>query len=194
MEENSAAIEAILRGGGGEEEEEESSKINNKGTVNNDGGWKTVSYQKRHRKKSVKAPEAFPDPQKLGSSATGDVFRSIEQHSEERRHRLEAQRAAAGENAVKLSGDDMEDGADIEAASGVDNGGAEVKKTKVKKPKKPKVTVAEALAKIDASDLAAFLADITDDWMELVDRGCQACRPHLSWCFPIVLAVVRVDD
>ncbi|CAL5359774.1 unnamed protein product [Camellia sinensis] len=90
MEENSAAIEAILRGGGGEEEEEESSKINNKGTVNNDGGWKTVSYQKRHRKKSVKAPEAFPDPQKLGSFATGDVFRSIEQHSEERRHRLEA--------------------------------------------------------------------------------------------------------
>ncbi|CAL5423404.1 unnamed protein product [Camellia sinensis] len=55
----------------------------------------------------------------------------------------------------------MEDGADIEAASGVDNGGAEAKKTKVKKPKKPKVTVAEASAKIDASDLAAFLADIT---------------------------------
>ncbi|KAI8031574.1 hypothetical protein LOK49_LG01G02138 [Camellia lanceoleosa] len=62
MDENSVAIEAILRGGEEEgEEEEESSKINNIGTVNNDGGWKTVSYQKRHRKKSVKAPEAFSD-------------------------------------------------------------------------------------------------------------------------------------
>ncbi|CAL5426849.1 unnamed protein product [Camellia sinensis] len=78
MEENSAAIEAILRGGGGEEEEEESSKINNKGTVNNDGGWKTVSYQKRHRKKSVKAPEAFPDPK---SSAPPPLAMSFGQSS-----------------------------------------------------------------------------------------------------------------
>ncbi|KAL7230526.1 hypothetical protein ACSBR2_008906 [Camellia fascicularis] len=186
MDENSAAIEAILRGG--EEEEEESSKINNKGTVNNDGGWKTVSYQKRHRKKSVKAPEAFSDPQKLGSSATGDVFRSIEQHSEERRHRLEAQRAAAGENAVKLSGDDVEDGADVEAAAGVDNGGAEAKKTKVKKPKKPKVTVAEASAKIDASDLAAFLADITVSYESQQDIQLMRFADYFGRAFASVSA------
>ncbi|CAL5323705.1 unnamed protein product [Camellia sinensis] len=189
MDENSAAIEAILRGGEEEEEEEEeeSSKINNKGTVDNDGGWKTVSYQKRHRKKSVKAPEAFSDPQKLGSSATGDVFRSIEQHSEERRHRLEAQRAA-GENAVKLSGDDVEDGADVEAASSVDNGGAEAKKTKVKKPKKPKVTVAEASAKIDASDLAAFLADITVSYESQQDIQLMRFADYFGRAFASVSA------
>ena len=44
----------------------------------------------------------------------------------------------------------------------VENGKAEEsKKVKAKKPKKPKVTVSDATAKIDANDLSAFLADIT---------------------------------
>uniref|UniRef100_A0A5B7C6J0 Transmembrane protein 214-A n=1 Tax=Davidia involucrata TaxID=16924 RepID=A0A5B7C6J0_DAVIN len=157
MDENSAAIEAILRG-------EESSKIND--NVGGDNGWQTVSYAKRQRKESANQPEKFSDPQKLGSSFSGDVFRSIEQHYEERRRRaLEAQKAAIvgaiDNSTAKLNDDDSEDGSDVEASGGVDNGGTEAKKLKPKKPKKPKVSVADAAAKIDASDLAAFLADIT---------------------------------
>ncbi|KAI8030957.1 Transmembrane protein 214-A [Camellia lanceoleosa] len=140
------------------------------------------------QKEVGEGPGGLPRSPKLGSSATGDVFRSIEQHSEERRHRLEAQRAAAGENAVKLSGDDVEDGADVEAAAGVDNGGAEAKKTKVKKPKKPKVTVAEASAKIDASDLAAFLADITVSYESQQDIQLMRFADYFGRAFASVSA------
>ena len=43
-----------------------------------------------------------------------------------------------------------------------ENGKAEEsKKVKAKKLKKPKVTVSDTAAKIDADDLSAFLADIT---------------------------------
>lgn len=162
MDENSEAIEAILRG------EEESSKIENDDGEN---GWKTVSYQKRNNRKqaSTKPPETFSD-QTASYGGSGDVFRSIEKQSEDRRsRRSEAQReaaaavaAAAGGGDAKLNGGE-EDGSDVERVSGgEDGGGAEAaKKAKVKKPKKPKVTVAEAAARIDDSDLSDFLADIT---------------------------------
>lgn len=154
MDENSAAIEAFLR-------EEGIANFNG----DDDQGWQTVSYQKRSRRHPAKAPEIVSDPRREGFDSTTDVFRSIEQQSEERRRRLEAQRAAvepAAENsAVKLSSEDGLGGSDVDAGDGVDNGGAVVKAAKQKKPKKPKVTVAEAAAKIDDSDLAAFLADIT---------------------------------
>jgi hypothetical protein len=39
--------------------------------------------------------------------------------------------------------------------------GGELKKMKPKKSSKPKVTVADAAAAIDPSDLSTFLADIT---------------------------------
>ena len=49
----------------------------------------------------------------------------------------------------------------VQNGSGVDS-----KKVKVKKPKKPKVTVVEAALKIYLDDLRDFLADITvSDWL-----------------------------
>ena len=57
---------------------------------------------------------------------------------------------------------DDDDSSDGEGDCVVENGKAEEsKKVKAKKPKKPKVTVSDATAKIDANDLSAFLADIT---------------------------------
>ncbi|MCI06183.1 hypothetical protein A2U01_0027240 [Trifolium medium] len=44
----------------------------------------------------------------------------------------------------------------------VDRAAKKVKQKKPKKPKIPKMTVAEAAAKIDASDLKAFLGDLSD--------------------------------
>uniref|UniRef100_A0A2N9G200 Major facilitator superfamily (MFS) profile domain-containing protein n=1 Tax=Fagus sylvatica TaxID=28930 RepID=A0A2N9G200_FAGSY len=57
---------------------------------------------------------------------------------------------------------DDDDSSDGEGDCVAENGKAEEsKKVKAKKPKKPKVTVSDAAAKIDADDLSAFLADIT---------------------------------
>ncbi|CAK9175611.1 unnamed protein product [Ilex paraguariensis] len=154
MDGNAKTIEAILSG-------DENGFVSDQ---NGDHGWKTVSYQKKNRKQPVKpTPENFSNSTGFGSS--GDVFRSIEQHLEERRRRLEAQRAAmaaAGDNyAVVNDGEDCSD-LDGEVSGGVvANGGVEEKKSKPKKPKKPKVSVAEAAANMDSSDLSAFLVDIT---------------------------------
>lgn len=136
---------------------------------NDDRGWKTVSYQKKSKKssssKQVKPAAAGDMGVGVGlADRQNDVFRSIEQHSEERRRKiLEAQRfaaAAAVQNSAVVD-DDGDEGSDDAEETPAENGGGEVKKSKPKKPKKPKVTVSEAASKIDASDLSAFLADIS---------------------------------
>ncbi|KAJ7960095.1 Transmembrane protein [Quillaja saponaria] len=133
---------------------------------------KLVSYQKRNRKPSkTPSSDKSSDLQSRrinGYDASADVFRSIEQHSEERRRRaLEAQMAydaAAGEVATtgskRHSDDDYDSDAEVPLGN-VENGAVDVKKVKPKKTKKPKVTVSEAASKLNAADLSAFLADIT---------------------------------
>jgi hypothetical protein len=79
---------------------------------------------------------------------------------------LEAQRSAAVDsNVVSRSKHRINDDNDSSNGEGdrvAENGKAEEsKKVKAKKPKKPKVTVSDAAAKIDADDLSAFLAEIT---------------------------------
>jgi COX assembly protein 1 len=142
----------------------------NNSNSGSDHGWQKVTYAKRQRKTKASAPsDSAANHNKLvpnGAVSGGDnVFRSLEQQSEDRRRRiLEAQRAANDVAApvrskVRSDYDDEED-SDTEAV--VENGKAEeVKKVKQKKPKKPKVTLAEAAEKIDANDLSAFLVDIS---------------------------------
>lgn len=127
-----------------------------------DQGWQTVSYQKKNKKQSGKSPQTVED--EFSGESSGDVFRSIEKHAEERRKRIieSQQRLYEAATAGAVSGEssavfdsDAEDGA-------AENGGVvEEKKSKPKKVKKPKVTVAEAAAKIDNSDLVVFLVDIS---------------------------------
>ncbi|KAM7515842.1 hypothetical protein LguiA_005425 [Lonicera macranthoides] len=175
MDENSAAIEALLN------EDNISSQFNG------DHGWKTVSYHKKNRKQPAKKPETFSDHRKVGTTSSGDVFRSIEQHSEERRRRLlEAQvEAGAGENSA--ANDDGEGGSDAETPA-PENGNGEVRKSKPKKAKKPKVTVAEAASKIDASDLAAFLADITVSYESQQDIQIMRFADYFGRAFASVNA------
>ncbi|GMY30821.1 DUF2359 domain-containing protein [Fagus crenata] len=96
-----------------------------------------------------------------------NVFLSLEQDSADRRWRiLEAQRSAVVDSNVvsrsKHRINDDDDSSDGEGDHVAENGKAEEsKKVKAKKPKKPKVTVSNVAAKIDADDLLAFLADIT---------------------------------
>ena len=96
-----------------------------------------------------------------------NIFLSLEQDSANRRRRiLEAQRSVVVDSYVvsrsKHHINDDDDSSDGEGDRVAENGKAEEsKKVKAKKPKKPKVTVSDAAAKIDADDLSAFLADIT---------------------------------
>ncbi|GAB4828651.1 hypothetical protein Ancab_018316 [Ancistrocladus abbreviatus] len=174
MDEDAAIIETILR---------EQAELNGEVIQDEDSGWKTVSHPKRQRK--LQPARINPDYIRANGASVvtvgddSDVFRSIEQHSEERRRRvIEAQRAAleaaSGVNSGSrandhASGEDFHYYSDDDAAGdGVGdcsgNVGLEAKKPKVKKQKKPKVTVAEAAANIDADHLAAFLVDISNSF------------------------------
>ncbi|KAL3824239.1 hypothetical protein ACJIZ3_020268 [Penstemon smallii] len=141
----------------------------------NNHGWQKVTYVKKQRKNA--ASKTAPDSSRVNGSATvpekSSVFNGLEKHAEERRRKIEAQHAAAiyddGDDEIPVRskkknwGDDDED--DDFSSDAKENNAAEVnKKEKVKKVKKPKVTVAEAAAKLDADSLAAFLSDISGSY------------------------------
>ncbi|XP_061338478.1 uncharacterized protein LOC133285282 isoform X2 [Gastrolobium bilobum] len=182
-----------------------------------DHGWQKVTYPKRQKKKandSTNGSDSRANSNKLGPNGTvpgaDTVFRSLELQSEDRRRRiLEARRAAdAGFDDVPVRSkqrsrdddeDDDEDDEDVDRSA--ENGkGEEAKKVKQKKLKKPKVTVAEAAAKIDAADLGAFLVDISTplshiseavyktstDWIN--QRSPEALSSFLLWSLDSILA------
>ncbi|KAK6913541.1 Transmembrane protein 214 [Dillenia turbinata] len=162
MDENSALIEQLLR-----EDEEENLRINGgfkDEEIDDDSGWKTVTYSKR---KNRAKQSSLENNQSDHMSVDSDVFSSIEKKSEERRRRLIESQKLALDAIAEVTGkkskrdSDEEDGDDAENSGAVENVVMEVKKPKQKKPKKPKVTVPDAASKVDASDLSAFLADIT---------------------------------
>uniref|UniRef100_A0A6N2LHA2 Transmembrane protein 214 n=1 Tax=Salix viminalis TaxID=40686 RepID=A0A6N2LHA2_SALVM len=174
MDENSALIAQLLM-----EDEIEMRSRNGSGSGSvsrkdqNEGGWKTVN-SKRNRKqqlsKASNSSESSSSDHQRSNGVSGekvDVFRSIEQHSEDRRRRIEEEWRRREEESGERDGSkrhsDEDDGESDDGGHGGDSGGAgeEVKKVKKPKVKKPKVTVAEAAAKVDAGDLAAFLVDIT---------------------------------
>lgn len=154
-------------------QEVQENAASNGGANYTDHGWQKVSYPKRQRKSKSKADPEKPNLSRLNGTLTNggpNVFRSLEQQSEDRRRRiLEAQRAYAADVVdadakVKNNRSDLDDDSDLE---GVKPNGkpAEVeKKVKQKKPKKPKVTVAEAAAKIDPDFLSVHLAVSVEQW------------------------------
>ncbi|KAI4307648.1 hypothetical protein L6164_030814 [Bauhinia variegata] len=186
MDENSALIESILR----EQEEAERTHKQNDETH----GWQTVSYQKRNRKSSRKAqPENSADPSSQASNGGVDVFHSIELHSQQRRQRiLEAQveaAAAYGDADVSRSKrhSDEEDDSDAEVPGGnLENGSGEVKKVKQKKPRKPKVTVAEAASKINATEFSEFLADVSASYESQQDIQLMRFADYFGRAFASV--------
>lgn len=134
-----------------------------------DHGWQKVTYAKRQRR-----PQNAADLERHranGLLLAGDrphVFASVEQKAQERRRALEAEAAAeAGAGAFRSRAaaapvsDDDDDDSGAEAPHGGPENGEAAKKGKQKKPRKPKVTVQEAAAKIDAVDLGAFLVDVS---------------------------------
>ncbi|GMH26293.1 hypothetical protein Nepgr_028136 [Nepenthes gracilis] len=187
MDEDAAIIETILR---------EEGELNGGVLEDHDSGWKTVKYSKRQKK-----PNADYFRANVGSVVTigngADVFGSIEEQAEERRRRvIEAQRAAleaagvnTGSGSKEYTGESFDDDSDVEnAVQGATDGnaGSEAKKPKVKKPKKPKVTVSEAAAKIDAGDLAAFLISISTSYESQQDIQLMRFADYFGRAFASV--------
>ncbi|XP_062004417.1 uncharacterized protein LOC133721742 [Rosa rugosa] len=181
MDENSALIESILR----EEDEAEADKyvkkMSSTAPVQNGDAyaWQTVSYHKRNRRLSQPIP-----PDSVGDPSNGDVFRSIELHSEDRRRRI--RQAQTDSLPAVRSEPHSDDDSDAEVAAAAENG--EPKKAKVKKPKKPKLTVAEAASKIDAAHLGAFLAEITEVYQSQQDILLLRLADYFGRAFASVTA------
>jgi len=128
-----------------------------------DHGWKKVTNVKKQRRQEMKGSIATGQQEvekNGGKPAEPKGFQALETEAAERRKRREARIAAA--LAAGESGEEQGDvGGEHQPEEGTVAVGGELKKTKPKKSNKPKVTVADAAAAIDPSDLSTFLADIT---------------------------------
>jgi hypothetical protein len=128
-----------------------------------DHGWKKVTNVKKQRRQEMKGSIATgqQELEKNGAKpAEPKGFQALETEAAERRKRREARIAAA--LAAGESGEEQGDvGGEHQPEEGTVAVGGELKKMKPKKSTKPKVTVADAAAAIDPSDLSTFLADIT---------------------------------
>lgn len=163
----------------------------------NNHGWQKVTYAKKQRRnQNGKAPA---DSTKVNGSAVlpekNSVFKGLEKLSEERRRKLEAQRAATvydddDEIPVRskknLVDDDDED--DLSGDAKENNDAEANKKEKPKKVKKPKVTVAEASAKIDADDLVAYLSNISESYEGQQDIQLMRFADYFGRAFSSVSA------
>ncbi|KAF3780252.1 hypothetical protein EJ110_NYTH39624 [Nymphaea thermarum] len=154
-------------------------------------GWQKVVYHKRQRK-SKPENSTSGDTIRANGDKAGNVFRSVEQHAEERRKRVvEAQKASlqaeflAKPAAAAAAGTSDED-SDAENSHPNGAGPGEEKKIKQKKPKKPKVTVAEAASKIDPSNLSAFLVDISGSYQNAPDIQLMRFADYYARAFSAV--------
>ncbi|XP_057962000.1 uncharacterized protein LOC131153601 isoform X2 [Malania oleifera] len=180
MDEKPVSFESNLN------EEDESSNVQS----SNNHGWQKVTYAKRQRKPSL----ATGKPRPNGALPVGDapnVFGQLEQRSEDRRRRvLEAQKASFAAEPparTKQRSDDGDDSDDEAAAGRAGNGKVdESKKLKPKKPKRPKITVGEAASKIDAVDLAAFLADASASYGKQPDIQLMRFADYFGRAFSAV--------
>lgn len=163
----------------------ETAAFDNEGSSSSaDHGWKKVSYAKTNRRKNNNAVHTATDLSANGSH----VFATVELKAHERLKALEDARNAAEDAAIR-SRIAVADGAnsDEEHEIGKENGGAmEVKKVKKVKQKKPKITVSEAASKIDSSDLAAFLVEVTTSYEGQPDIQLMRFADYFARAFSLV--------
>lgn len=140
-------------------------------------GWQKVTYSKKRKNQQQdnKQKPATAVAASVGSSVDkdGNVFRAIEQQSEDRHRRIvEAQRKSAAfdddddvarkpRSKKRDDSDDSESDKERENGNIVEKGDNKEKKKKKKADKRPKVSVSEAASKLDAGDLSAFLIDLS---------------------------------
>ncbi|KAI5075629.1 hypothetical protein GOP47_0009705 [Adiantum capillus-veneris] len=155
-------------------------------------GWQKVTNpkkQKRQEARSNKAGQADTAGSWVGGNES-KVFQALERDAEEKRaHREAALRAAAmGPSTQARQSDSDAEGDEEDHHDGDTNGvvNEELKKPKVKKPKKPKVTVAEAASAIDVSDLAAFLVQVSESFVDSPDVQLMRFADYFGRAFNAV--------
>ncbi|XP_039143815.1 uncharacterized protein LOC120280908 [Dioscorea cayenensis subsp. rotundata] len=160
-------------------------------TSSADHGWQKVSYAKRQRRPNPAPAAADHRPNGVSSN----VFASVERSAFERRKAIEAaaeeydaapSRSRPGPVAAAVDSDEDDDSA---GEGGKENRAVEdEKKIKQKKPKKPKVSVAEAASKIDATNLAVFLADVSASYESQTDIQLMRFADYFARAFASVSA------
>ncbi|KAL8471048.1 hypothetical protein ACS0TY_033572 [Phlomoides rotata] len=186
-------------------EDDKSFSLPSEAPHDNGHGWQKVTYAKKQRKnQSNKKPSdssklVIPNGSGLPTENNG-VFKGLEKHAEERRRKLEAQRADSSvydlddgipvrSNKNRGNDDDDDDDDDYASSDPKENNAAQaIKKEKKPKVKKPKITVAEAAAKIDANDLAAFLSNISESYEEQQDIQLMRFADYFGRAFSAVSA------
>ncbi|CAM6089854.1 unnamed protein product [Calypogeia fissa] len=168
------------------------------GASSKDHGWQKVTNVKKQRRQAAKlaAGSAQADVvggdsnKKTSSSSDSKVFEALESEAAERRARRKARQeaaaaaaAAAGEDLSHSGEEEDSDGDDRVKANGSKTHDEESKKVKVKKPRKPKVSVPEAAAAIDAADLATFLSGISESFETLPDVQLIRCADYFAHAF-----------
>ena len=128
-------------------------------------GWQKVTNSKKAKR--IDPTNSSRSKPNSNGSDNNKAFLALEREAEEKRARKEALLLAfQQEKSIPSSGTQFDSDLDDEDLEGnhvsvpAANGEIE-KKEKVKKPKKPKVSVQEASAAIDPSDLSSFLTQIS---------------------------------
>lgn len=152
-------------------------------------GWQKVT--KKHKRQDARSNKAG-QTEAAGSRAGGPenkVFQALEKEAEEKRAHKEALLRAAALGTEHSQSDSDADGEEENHGHGEANGvtsNDELKKPKAKKPKKPKVTVVEAASAIDPSDLAAFLAQVSESFAESPDVQLMRFADYFGRAFNLV--------
>ncbi|KAL3510552.1 hypothetical protein ACH5RR_029953 [Cinchona calisaya] len=162
----------------------------------NTGGWQQVTYakkkqQKNNIKKNLGTTKLSCDPNINNDNKTSNVFESLEKYSAERRKNIEAREASKvfedGEKlVVKSSNHRPENGGSGKSKKYGAVEEKEKKKKEKKDTKKTNMTVAEAAVKIDANDLASFLADISASYASQQDTQLTRFADYFGRAFSAV--------
>lgn len=138
-------------------------------TLESNHGWqKVVNTKKVRRQQEAGVKSAASGVRNAGNNAAETrIFQALEKEAGQKKALKEAllrayqQDLAASSAGLTHSDNSEDDDDDAEEKALVVDTDLE-KKPKIKKQKKPKVTVVEAASSIDAADLASFLAQISE--------------------------------
>ncbi|KAL2904676.1 hypothetical protein RDABS01_003386 [Bienertia sinuspersici] len=174
---------------------------------NNNHGWQKVTYAKRRKnqQQNKQKQATVVNSAELADDKSENVFRAIEKQSEDRHRRIvESQKKSAvfddDDDDIRKSRSKKRDDSDESESEERENVNVNEKKDdkivkkKKKAEKKPKVSVSEAAAKMDADDLAAFLVDLSGSYesqediqlMRFADYFARAFSKVVSSQFPWV--------
>ncbi|XP_057542734.1 uncharacterized protein LOC130821112 [Amaranthus tricolor] len=161
----------------------------------NNHGWQKVTYTKRRKNQQQNKQKPVTAIASSTSDKDNNVFRDLDQQKEDRHRRfVEEQKNKPAtyfddDDVPKSRSKSRDDSDDSDSEKEKVNVNLNVKdenkekKKKKKVDKKPKVSVSEAAAKMDASDLAAFLLDLSGSYEDQEDIQLMRFADYFARAF-----------